>query len=332
MRETRFKSLWLAPLFLTGAAGVFFGQTGQVLSEAGPTFRFTDAQLPSQTFIAYGDQRFTDPANVTATDPRVRKWLATKIAEARPAAIVLNGDVPLAGNVPNDYVVFKAETKPWRDAGIHVFPALGNHEFVGGNPQVSLESWWSTFPEVRNRRWYSAQLGSRVYILALDSDTSLLAGSDQANWIQKQVEDLPASVDFVIITIHHPPVADIQTHIEVDHNPRPNEIALRDYLSKAAQTSHARFLVSAGHIHNYERNVVDGVTYLVSGGGGAKPYFVERTPQDLYQSILFPNYHYVQLTLQADRLHGTMYRVANPEAETLTLEARDNFDMVVKPK
>jgi hypothetical protein len=127
-------------------------------------------------------------------------------------------------------------------------------------------------------------------------------------------------------------VADIQTHIEVDHNPRPNEIALRDYLSKVAKTSHARFLVSAGHIHNYERSIVDGVTYLVSGGGGAKPYFVERTTPDLYQSILFPNYHYVQLTLEPGRLHGTMYRVANPEAETLTIEAKDNFDIVVKPK
>ena len=47
------------------------------------------------------------------------------------------------------------------------------------------------------------------------------------------------------------------------------------------------------HIHNYERLVRDGVTYLVSGGGGAKPYEVERTPADLYQSRDFPNYHYV---------------------------------------
>jgi hypothetical protein len=28
--------------------------------------------------------------------------------------------------------------------------------------------------------------------------------------------------------MHHPPVADIQTRLHVDHNPRPNEIALRD--------------------------------------------------------------------------------------------------------
>jgi len=118
----------------------------------------------------------------------------------------------------------------------------------------------------------------------------------------------------------------------VDHNPRPNEIALRDYLSKAARTSHAVFLVSAGHIHNYERSVVDGVTYLVSGGGGAPPYFVERTPEDLYQSILFPNYHYVKLTVEKDRLHAAMYRVANPEAENLMVELKDSFDLKAKSR
>jgi acid phosphatase type 7 len=245
--------------------------------------------------------------------------------------VIMNGDIPLAGNVINDYAVFQAETRPWRDLHMRLFPALGNHEFVG-DPQQDLENWWSAFPEMRNRRWYSAQLGSRVYLLALDSDTSLLPGSDQYSWIQNQIDGLPSSIDFVIVTLHHPPVADIQQHIEVDHNPRPNEIALRDYLSKSARTVHVTFLVSAGHIHNYERSVVDGVTYLVSGGGGAPPYFVERTPQDLYKSILFPNYHYVKITVQNDRLHGAMYRVANPEADDLTVELKDSFDLPVKQR
>jgi hypothetical protein len=304
--------------------------TGNLLSQPGPTFRIADSELPAQpVFIAYGDQRFTDPSNVTATNPRVRQWLVKQIAAEKPAALVLNGDVPLAGDVKNDYAVFKDEAKPWRDARLHVFPALGNHEFHG-DPQNALENWWSCFPEMRNRRWYSAQLGSRVYVLALDSGASLLPGSDQARWLAAQIDALPASVDFVLITMHHPPVADIQTHIEVDHNPRPNEIALRDYLAGAARTSHARFLVSAGHIHNYERNLRDDVVYLVSGGGGAVPYYVERTPEDLYRSVLFPNYHYVKLTIEKSRLHGAMYRVANPEAEVLTLELKDSFDIAVK--
>jgi len=306
--------------------------TDRLLSEPGPTFRIDDSQFPHpMTLIAYGDQRFTDPTNTLQTNPRIRKWLVNRIAKEHPAAVIMNGDVPLAGNVANDYAVFQAETKPWRDMHLLVLPALGNHEFIG-DPQQDLENWWSAFPQMRNRRWYSAQLGSRVYLLALDSDTSLLPGSHQARWIEKQIDGLPASIDFVIVTLHHPPVADVQHRIEVDHNPRPNEVALRDYLSRAARNSHASFMVSAGHIHNYERSVVEGVTYLVAGGGGAPPYFVERTAQDLYKSALFPNYHYVKLTVEKDRLRGRMYRVADPEAETLTVELKDNFELVAKPR
>jgi hypothetical protein len=332
-------SIEFALLFALGQA-VLFAQpptaatlpTDRLLSEPGPTFRVADNQLPNPlTLIAYGDQRFTDPANTRQTNPRVRQWLVNQIATEHPGAVIMNGDIPLAGSAANDYAVFQSETKVWRDSHLRVFPALGNHEFIG-NPQQDLENWWNAFPEMRNRRWYSVQLGSRVYVLALDSDTSLLPGSDQARWIQKQIDGLPPSIDFVIVTLHHPPVADVQTHIEVDHNPRPNEIALRDYLSRAARTSHAAFLVSAGHIHNYERAVVDGVTYLVAGGGGAPPYFVERTPEDLYKSVLFPNYHYVKLTVEKDRLHGAMYRVANPEAESLRVELKDSFDLMAKPR
>ena len=120
----------------------------------------------------------------------------------------------------------------------------------------------------------------------------------------------------------------------MDHNPRPDEVALRDYLSKVARTSHATFLVSAGHIHNYERAMVEGVTYLVSvsGGGGAPPYFVERTPDDLYKSILFPNYHYLKLTLEKDRLHADMMRVENPETDKLSVKLKDSFDVIAKPR
>jgi hypothetical protein len=328
----RIKSALFITALLLAAAAVFFGQTDTLLSESGPTFRLQDNQLPNpQTFIAYGDVRFTDPVNKTVSNPRVRQWLAQQIAKARPGALIVNGDVPLAGNTLNDYAVFRTETKSWRDAGLHVYPTLGNHELVGP-PQPALENWWNTFPELRNRRWYSVQLGSRVYVLALDSASSLLPGSDQTRWMEGQIEKLPSSVDFVILAIHHPPVADVQTHLEVDHNPRPNEIALRDYLSKAAVASHARFLVSAGHIHNYERSEYEGVMYLVSGGGGAAPYFVERTPQDLYKSVLYPNYHFVKLSLERDRLHGSMYRVSDPEADTLSLEVKDNFDIAVKPR
>jgi hypothetical protein len=304
--------------------------TSQLLSEPGATFRIADRDLAASTsIIAYGDTRFTDPANIRATNPKVRRWLVEKIASEKPSAIVINGDLPLAGDVTNDYAVYKTETQIWRDQHIRVFQTLGNHEFHG-DAQQSLENWWNTFPEMRNRRWYSAQIGARVYVMAIDSDTSLLPGSDQDRWIRQQLGSLPQTVDFLLVTMHHPPVADIQTHITVDHNPRANEIALRDLFSEMAPKMHARIIVSAGHIHNYERNVVNDVVYLVSGGGGAVPYYVERTKDDQYQSILFPNYHYVKLTLLPDRLHAEMIRVADPEADAPVFQVKDQFDIALK--
>jgi hypothetical protein len=301
--------------------------TDNLLSEPGPVFKIPDSKLPSPvTVIAFGDQRFTDPTNVKVTNPRVRKWLVDRIAAEKPGAVILNGDVPYSGDVVNDYVVYREETKPWRDEHLNVFPALGNHEFHG-DPAQALEHWWSAFPELRNRRWYSAQLGSRIYLIQLDSDAPLLTGSNQARWLDEQINGLPQSIDFVILSMHHPPVADVQKRINVDHNPRPNEIALRDYLTEKAKTTHARFLVSAGHIHNYERHVYGNVVYLVAGGGAAHPVYVERTPDDLYQSELFPNYHFVKFTLEADKLHAAMYRVEDPEASTLEVILKDEFDI-----
>ena len=327
---------WCVALLLTAAVGLaqpaheadpIALPTSQLLSEAGPTFRIADQDLPSPlTFILYGDQRFTDPANTKSTNPRVRRFLVDRIAEEKPGAVILNGDVPLSGAAKRDYAVFRSETEPWRTAKLNVFPALGNHEFRG-DPQQALENWWNEFPQLRNRRWYSAQLGSHIYIIALDSNAWLTPGSDQARWLDRQLKELPASIEAVVLTLHHPPVADIQTQVEVSHNPRSNEIALRDYLAQAAKTSRARFLVSAGHIHNYERHTRDGVVYLVSGGGGAQPSFVERTPDDEYQSVLFPNFHYVKVTRQDDGLHVTMYRVSDPEASLLTFAAKDDFDV-----
>ncbi len=89
-------------------------------------------------------------------------------------------------------------------------------------------------------------------------------------------------------------------------------------------------MVSAGHIHNYERNIVGEVTYLVAGGGGAAPYFVERTADDLYQRVLFPNFHFVKFKLEKEVLRGEMYRVADPEAKKLDLEMKDIFQLPAK--
>ena len=56
--------------------------TSQLLSQPGPSFTIKAADLGSPvSVITYGDMRFTDPKNVTSTDPYIRKWLVQKIAK-----------------------------------------------------------------------------------------------------------------------------------------------------------------------------------------------------------------------------------------------------------
>jgi 3',5'-cyclic AMP phosphodiesterase CpdA len=279
------------------------------------------------TVIAYGDTRFTDPSNITATSPLARAALIARIAEERPDAVLISGDVPWHGGEKDDYARFRSETETWRSRGLSVIPALGNHEFSQCLPDACLENWWTAFPGLRGKRWYAAEIARHVRVIALDTMSPLTEGSEQLTWLKDTVAGLPRAVEFVIVTLHHPPVADIQTRLRLDHNPRPNEIALAEYLKDVSRSSEARFVVVAGHIHNYERFLQDDVVYLVSGGGGAVPYEVDRTPSDLYKGIDFPNYHYVRLTIAAGMLKGEMYRLDEPAAPMPHFTMKDAFEV-----
>ena len=299
---------------------------------AASDIRMTIAQSDRPVVVlAYGDTRFTDPSNVTATNPNARRVLIARMADEKPDAIVISGDVPWHGGVADDYLQFRRETELWRTLKIPIVPATGNHEFSQCEVEACLENWWTAFPELRGRRWHATNVGSHVRIVALDTMSPLVAGSEQRKWLEHDVETLPRSVDFLIIALHHPPLADIQTRFRVDHNPRPNELALADYLQAAASSHRIRIVVVAGHIHNYEHFLQDDVVYLVSGGGGAVPYEVDRTPADLYKGIDFPNFHYIKMTVAGGRLRGEMFRLDEPTAPSPHFTMKDAFEVAVRP-
>lgn len=301
-------------------------------ARAATTFSVPDSVLPDPlVLIAYGDMRFTDPAETTAASPTARQALVERVAGENPAAVFISGDLPWHG-VAADYEVYRSETRVWREKHLRIYPALGNHEYSMCLSSRCLELWWNAFPKLRGRQWYSVAIGSKVVAIALDSAASLYPASEQRVWLEKQVAALRSTVRLVLIVMHHPPVADVQTVKLVDHNPRPNEEALVPFLQEAAAHSTARFVVSAGHIHNYERIAQDGVMYFVSGGGGAKPYDVDRTPPDLYQDMDFPNFHYVRFELQADTLKGEMIRLEDYDAAKPTQwRSRDRFEISLRP-
>ena len=280
------------------------------------------------TFIAYGDTRFTQRDGVA--NAIARRALVARMALENPAAIFIGGDLVYEGSSPEDYETYKNETAAWSQAKIPIFPALGNHEFQGCDQDVSpcLENWWTAAApsRVRSFRWYSVTVGPKVLVLVLDSDSSLKPGSEQRSWFEQQITHTGSQVEFVLVVLHYPPVRD-------PIFPRgKDEKEIARYLSKHSRSLHARIVVLGSHIHNYERFRRDDCTYLVSGGGGAKPVPVLRLFGELSKLHTAVNFHYIRFRLESGILRGTMVRFdpdrpgesAWTESDRFDIEAQDS--------
>jgi len=301
--------------------------------EPAATFRLGPNAGGPLRFVIYGDLRFTAPSERDASVPAARQALVAAIAAEAPAAVLLTGDVPWHGGTVADYDVYREETAAWRARGLAVYPALGNHEFAECEEAQCLEHWWTAFPQLRGRRWYSVAMGARLVACALDSEAPLGDGSAQRQWLDAELARLPASVDFVVVFLHHPPVADLQQGPAADHNPRPNEIALAEDLQAVAARTRLRFVVAGGHIHNYERHEQGGIVYLVSGGGGARPHEIVRDAGDLYRGPGFPNFHFLRFTLEGELLRGEMFRLEDYAAAVPgRFQRQDAFELRAAPR
>ncbi len=291
----------------------------------GPTFTVSLPSGHPLRVVVYGDMRFTDPRNTSDTWPLVRQWLAGKVAEEKPDLMLLTGDMPFRGGSPEDWKEYDRETAAWRAEHLLVYPTIGNHEVLP-TERAGLANYFLAYPQIGNSRWYSVLAGN-IYVIVLDSATFWSPGWPQREWLDGQLEHLPASVDFVFFLFHVPMVADLQTAFMLGI-PSPGALEVRRYIEAQAARSHAKFVVFNGHIHNYERFEVNGVTHVITGGGGARPYPVFlRGDQDMYRAHTYPNFNYVILTLQGKHAAARMYRVADPETAKMRLELGDSFTL-----
>jgi hypothetical protein len=323
MRQSSLKSLWML------LAVCLFAPCRTACAASGdepPRFEVPAASAGPLLFVAYGDTRFSkrdDIANASA-----RRALVQRIAGEHPAAILIGGDLVYEGSSADDYETFKSETSEWAKQEIAVFPALGNHEFKGCTQDATpcLENWWTAFDSLplRPHRWYSVTLGPTLLVIVLDSDAPLKPASEQRVWFETQLANTDSRVKFILITLHYPPVRD------PIYPTMRDEKEIARYLGHKAGSLHAQVVVIGSHVHNYERYKKGGVTYLVSGGGGAKPVPAFRMFGELSKLKTSVNFHYVRFTLENDQLTGTMVRFDADDRTGNPWSEPDHFEIRAK--
>jgi Icc-related predicted phosphoesterase len=266
-----------------------------------------DVKTPFR-FVAYGDTRFHDPRDTEAANPLIRAALVQAIAGVNPAFICFTGDIVYNGFDSNDWNVWDDETSVWRDKKIPVYPALGNHD-LHGDQNIALRNFFQRFPDLKNSRYYSVRAANAL-ILVLDSSLEEETGGAEGQWLADMLDHVPADVEFVFLMFHHPPYTS-SSDAKVfggGHSARLTEQGLAKMLEQRQAHARFRIVVFSGHVHNYERHEHNGVTYFVSGGGGAHAYPIERASDDPFQSKQV-NYHYLLVEVDRQQLKVTMNRL-----------------------
>ncbi|MGY1770980.1 metallophosphoesterase family protein [Blastococcus sp. SYSU D00813] len=259
------------------------------------------------TFAAVGD---------TGSGGRQAMAVAERMAhgyQQSPYGLVTHlGDLCYYGRVEDRFDdVFLRPMGPLIDAGVRFELAIGNHD---GALHHSDESLIEIDAELRllgtPARNYTTGHGP-VDFFYLDSSTPGLLGEDAPAQLEWLDDALAASTNqWKVVCLHHP----VFSSGEHGSTPGADE-ELAPILER-----HAVDLVLSGHDHHYERTrPVDGVTYVVSGGG-CKTTPVGRSRFTVAASSAL---HYLHVEVVGDRLTGRSIQADGTVLDRFELRARE---------
>jgi tartrate-resistant acid phosphatase type 5 len=236
----------------------------------------------AQRFAAIGDYGYAGPAERDVAN-LIKSWSPEFIITLGDNNYDLGDSTTIDQNIGqyfHEYIYqYKGRYGP-RTSSNRFFPSLGNHDYYTRNGDPYRD--YFTLPG--NGRYYELVRGD-VHLFALNSDPQepdgITATSVQAQWLRAR---LAASTSrWNVVYLHHAPYSS---------GPHGGTKELRWPFREWGAS-----VVLAGHDHDYERLVADGLPYIVNGVGGRSLYKTAKTP--VAESQYFFNADYGALLLDA---------------------------------
>lgn len=255
---------------------------------------FSTGPAPDEAFnfIVFGDTR---------NGHTVHQALVYLMNEYPADLVMHTGDIVYIGSSASDWETFFAIQKPLMVHIPHIF-VLGNHELLLDGSGYYFDKYFSTDFNRYTPRRYATTIGNSRFIV-LNSDEDVEAGSEQYEWLSQELErasKMPR-IKHVFVGIHRPPYNSCQYANE-------NKVEkIRQYIAPLLESYKVDIVFSA-HCHYYERSESNGVTYIVTGGGGAPFYQCNQHPNDKQVYCEVVN-HFVYVTVQNELVHVEAYRI-----------------------
>ncbi len=246
------------------------------------TFHTAPVETDRFLFLAYGDDRTGHATH--------RALVAHMQTEEAARFVIHTGDYVEVGGRPSDWQAFFDIAQPLLRR-VPIYPTLGNHEIYGPGGRRRYQRY---FVHHDRRVAWQAWTHGPIRLITLDSNDEWVAEGEQQQWLDAELESARdhAGVRFVIVFAHHGPVSSGR------HGDHEGMAALRiaDRLRDAGVD-----LFLSGHDHMYERGDREGLKYIVTGGGGAPLYRVNRRlpSQQSFQIV----HHYLRFEVVGERLN-----------------------------
>ena len=253
-------------------------------------------------FTVYGDTR---PAGPYFEDNPEHMAITTAMAAEKPDFYIHTGDMGFSGGMESEWYLFFATSTPLMPCA-PIYPVFGNHD-VGGEAR-----WADLFdlPGDGGAKMYYSWDYSNTHFTVLCVECGLDASGAQVTWL---AADLAAAhqnsaIGHIFVSFHEPAYT-YSTHAP-DSAAQQNVVPLlKQYQARA---------VFAGHNHLYERIIMDGITYLTIGGGGA-PLYDEQSGDHQGLVKFAKEYHYTVIDVDAAQVKFSVKNDTSTEIDAFTL-------------
>jgi len=225
-----------------------------------------------------------DYGSGTAHQARV----AANMVKSKPELVITAGDNVYPTGRWSDYV------QHWDPANmmgalarsVPFMPSLGNHDMY----RDDLRPYFGHFTHLDGRPYYTFTHRNAQFF-ALDSDQDLRVGSAQYNWLEHELATSPSK--WKVVYLHYPMYGrDINAYTEMRE-------AVQPLLAKYGVQ-----LLVAAHEHNYQRSVpIQGVTHILTGGGGQQVYpFTAEQSQSPWTARRADAFHHIEIMVGEDNM------------------------------
>jgi hypothetical protein len=244
---------------------------------------------PTFSFVVIGDNRAGDPS----TDP-VYAGLLSMARDRKPDFLLNVGDQI---DTPGKRQHWERFWELSKDVSVPYFLTVGNHDVHSTAPLSEL-LYQEQVDLPGNELYYSFVAGDSLFVV-LDSylmgEEKKITGR-QFTWLEGVLGSAKQKYRFVFL--HHPlyPEHGRGKHAGNSLDRYPEE---RDRLH-ALFRKHGVTMVFAGHEHLYLRKTVDGIPYVITGGGGAPLYAGDEDGGF---------YHFIVMTVGHDTVAGEVVDV-----------------------